>query len=142
MVAAARVNIDTGAALAEAEELYRARHPKSLAQHRVACLALPGGNTRSAIHVDPFPLTIARGEGARLWDLDGHEYVDFLSEFTAGIYGHSHPLDPARTDGRDRGRPQFRRAQRGRGALCRGDRAPAFRRSIWCASPIPAPRPI
>ena len=53
---------------------------------------MPGGNTRSAIHVDPFPLTMARGEGARLWDIDGHEYVDFLSEFTAGIYGHSHPV--------------------------------------------------
>ena len=85
------INIDIEAALAEAEELYRARNPKSLAQHRQACGAMPGGNTRSAIHVDPFPLTIARGEGARLWDIDGHEYVDFLSEFTAGIYGHSHP---------------------------------------------------
>src|ERR1700757_2329454 len=84
-------NIDIGAALAEAEEFYRARNSKSLAQHRVACAALPGGNTRSAIHVDPFPLTMTRGEGARLWDLDGHEYADFLSEFTAGIYGHSHP---------------------------------------------------
>jgi glutamate-1-semialdehyde 2,1-aminomutase len=84
-------NIDIAAALAEAEEHYRARNPKSLAQHRDACAAMPGGNTRSAIHVDPFPLTMTRGEGARLWDLDGHEYVDFLSEFTAGIYGHSHP---------------------------------------------------
>src|ERR1700680_3312960 len=84
-------NIDLEAALAEAEELYRARNPKSLAQHHEACAAMPGGNTRSAIHVDPFPLTITRGEGARLWDLDGHEYTDFLSEFTAGIYGHSHP---------------------------------------------------
>jgi glutamate-1-semialdehyde 2,1-aminomutase len=84
-------NIDIKAALAEAEELYRARNPASFAQHRAACAAMPGGNTRSAIHVDPFPLTIARGEGARLWDIDGHEYVDFLSEFTAGIYGHSHP---------------------------------------------------
>jgi glutamate-1-semialdehyde 2,1-aminomutase len=84
-------NIDVAAALAEAEELYRERHPKSLAQHRDACAAMPGGNTRSAIHVDPFPLTMVRGEGARLWDLDGHEFVDFLSEFTAGIYGHSHP---------------------------------------------------
>jgi len=84
-------NIDIAAALAEAEELYRERHPKSLAQHRDACAAMPGGNTRSAIHVDPFPLTMVRGEGARLWDLDGHEYADFLSEFTAGIYGHSHP---------------------------------------------------
>ena len=85
-------NIDIAAALAEAEELYRVRNPKSLAQHRAACEAMPGGNTRSAIHVDPFPLTMVRGEGARLWDLDGHEYVDFLSEFTAGIFGHSHPI--------------------------------------------------
>src|SRR6202022_4274214 len=84
-------NIDIRAALGDAEELYRAHNPKSLAQHRLACTAMPGGNTRSAIHVDPFPLTIVRGEGARLWDIDGHEYADFLSEFTAGIYGHSHP---------------------------------------------------
>lgn len=85
-------NIDITAALAEAEEAYRASNPKSLARHLDACAVMPGGNTRSAIHVDPFPLTIVRGEGARLWDLDGHEYVDFLSEFTAGIYGHSHPV--------------------------------------------------
>ena len=84
-------NIDLSAALAEAEEHYRAANPKSLAQHREACAAMPGGNTRASIHVDPFPLTITRGEGARLWDIDGHEYADFLSEFTAGIYGHSHP---------------------------------------------------
>jgi glutamate-1-semialdehyde 2,1-aminomutase len=84
-------NIDIAAALAEAQELYQASNPKSLARHHEACTVMPGGNTRSAIHVDPFPLTIVRGEGARLWDLDGHEYVDFLSEFTAGIYGHSHP---------------------------------------------------
>ena len=91
MAVAHPTNIDIAAALAEAEELYRARNPKSLAQHREACEAMPGGNTRSAIHVDPFPLTMVRGEGARLWDLDGHDYVDFLSEFTAGIFGHSHP---------------------------------------------------
>jgi glutamate-1-semialdehyde 2,1-aminomutase len=85
-------NIDLAAALAEAEQQYRAANPKSLAQHREACTAMPGGNTRASIHVDPFPLAIARGEGARLWDLDGHEYADFLSEFTAGIFGHSHPV--------------------------------------------------
>ncbi len=84
-------NINVRAALAEAEEQYRARNPKSLAQHQAACAAMPGGNTRASIHVDPFPLTMAKGEAARLWDLDGHEYADFLSEFTAGIYGHSHP---------------------------------------------------
>ena len=85
-------NIHLAAALAAAEERYRDANPKSLSQHRAACAAMPGGNTRASIHVDPFPLTMARGDGARLWDLDGHEYADFLSEFTAGIYGHSHPL--------------------------------------------------
>jgi len=85
-------NIDIAAALAEAQEEYRARNPKSLAQYSEACAALPGGNTRSAIFVEPFPLTMVRGEGSLLWDLDGHEYVDFLSEFTAGLFGHSHPL--------------------------------------------------
>src|SRR5437762_13269799 len=85
-------NIDIEAALAEAQEQYRAANPKSLAQYEAACAALPGGNTRSAIFVEPFPLTMVRGEGSRLWDLDGHKYVDFLSEFTAGLYGHSHPL--------------------------------------------------
>ncbi|HEX3538108.1 MAG TPA: aminotransferase class III-fold pyridoxal phosphate-dependent enzyme [Stellaceae bacterium] len=84
-------NIDIAAALAETEEQYRARNPKSREQYAVACGSMPGGNTRSAIYVEPFPLTMVRGEGSRLWDLDGHEYVDFLSEFTAGIFGHSHP---------------------------------------------------
>jgi glutamate-1-semialdehyde 2,1-aminomutase len=92
MTAVRSANIDLAAALAEAEQRYRDANPKSLSQHRVACAAMPGGNTRASIHVDPFPLTMARGDGARLWDLDGHEYADFLSEFTAGIYGHSHPV--------------------------------------------------
>src|SRR5437016_4181445 len=85
-------NIHLAAALAEAQEQYRAKNPKSLAQYEEACAALPGGNTRSAIYVEPFPLTIVKGEGAHLWDADGHEYADFLSEFTAGVFGHSHPL--------------------------------------------------
>jgi glutamate-1-semialdehyde 2,1-aminomutase len=84
-------NIDIDAALAEAQEHYRAANPKSLAQYEAACAALPGGNTRSAIYAEPFPLTMVKGEGAHLWDADGHEYADFLSEFTAGLYGHSHP---------------------------------------------------
>ena len=92
MTTAHPANIDIAAALAEAQEHYRAANPKSLAQYAEACAVLPGGNTRSAIFVEPFPLTMVRGEGSCLWDLDGHEYVDFLSEFTAGLYGHSHPL--------------------------------------------------
>src|SRR5271154_3794689 len=85
-------NIDVAAALAEAQDEYRARNPKSPAQYEEACAALPGGNTRHSVFIDPFPLTMVKGEASHLWDADGHEYVDFLSEFTAGIFGHSHPL--------------------------------------------------
>jgi glutamate-1-semialdehyde 2,1-aminomutase len=84
-------NIDIDAALREAEEHYATRNPKSATLYEKACDALPGGNTRSAIYAEPFPLTMVKGEGSHLWDADGHEYADFLSEFTAGLYGHSHP---------------------------------------------------
>ena len=92
MTAAHPANIDIDAALAEAQELYHARNPRSRAQYEAACAAMPGGNTRSAIYAEPFPLTMVKGQGAHLWDADGHEYADFLSEFTAGLYGHSHPV--------------------------------------------------
>ena len=52
---------------------------------------LPGANSRSVLFYAPFPLTMARGEGAALWDLDGHRYDDFIAEYTAGVYGHSAP---------------------------------------------------
>jgi glutamate-1-semialdehyde 2,1-aminomutase len=39
-----------------------------------------------------FPVEFVRGEGATLWDADGHAYLDFLGEYTAGLYGHSHPV--------------------------------------------------
>jgi glutamate-1-semialdehyde 2,1-aminomutase len=32
---------------------------------------------------------MTHGEGSGLTDADGHDYTDFLGEFTAGIYGHS-----------------------------------------------------
>lgn len=83
---------DTSAgALAAAAEAYARRNPKSLERHTAAAAFLPGGNTRSSLYYDPFPLTIVRGEGCRVFDADGHEYFDFLGEFTAGVYGHSDP---------------------------------------------------
>jgi len=58
-----------------------------------------GGNTRSVLFHTPFPLTMARGEGGRLWDVDGHEYIDLLGEYTAGLYGHSNKIIRAAIDG-------------------------------------------
>ena len=76
----------------EAIQSYVERNPESLRLHEARACVMPGGNTRSVLHVPPFPLTIVRAEGARIWDADGHEYLDFLGEYTAGLYGHSHPV--------------------------------------------------
>src|SRR5581483_1042353 len=85
-------NADLDTALAEAREAYVARNPASLARHRDAVSVMPGGNTRTVLFYDPFPAVMVRGEGCRLWDLDGHSYIDFLGEYTAGLYGHSEPV--------------------------------------------------
>ena len=37
------------------------------------------------------PFTVARGEGVRLWDHDGREYLDFSSQLVNTNIGHSHP---------------------------------------------------
>jgi glutamate-1-semialdehyde 2,1-aminomutase len=78
-------------ALAKAKSDFAERNPKSHAQMEKAARFMPGGNTRTVLHYDPFPLTMSKGDACYLWDLDEHRYVDFLGEFTAGIYGHSAP---------------------------------------------------
>jgi glutamate-1-semialdehyde 2,1-aminomutase len=83
---------DLTALAAEAERRYVERNPESRRLHEERTRVMPGGNTRTVIHVPPFPLTIVRGEGARLTDADGHVVVDLLGEYTAGLYGHSHPV--------------------------------------------------
>jgi len=71
---------------------YAARNPASHALHQRAHLCMPGGNTRSALYWPPFPLYVANSEGCRLTDADGHEYLDVLGEYSAGLYGHSDPV--------------------------------------------------
>jgi acetylornithine/N-succinyldiaminopimelate aminotransferase len=53
---------------------------------------------RSVPRPDPFlptyarnPVTFVRGEGTRLWDDDGHEYLDFLCGISVASLGHCHP---------------------------------------------------
>lgn len=84
-----RAVADLEARLAEADARYVAANQESRRLHEQRARFMPGGNTRTTIHQPPFPLTIVRGRGARLTDADGHEYVDFLGEYTAGLYGHS-----------------------------------------------------
>eukprot|EP00922_Rhytidocystis_sp_ex-Travisia-forbesii_P025823 GHVS01037887.1.p1 GENE.GHVS01037887.1~~GHVS01037887.1.p1 ORF type:complete len:454 (+),score=70.48 GHVS01037887.1:132-1493(+) len=39
----------------------------------------------------PLPVVLTRGEGARVWDVEGIEYFDFLSAYSAVNQGHRHP---------------------------------------------------
>lgn len=39
----------------------------------------------------PPALVAGRGEGARLWDYDGREYLDFASGIGVNLLGHAHP---------------------------------------------------
>jgi glutamate-1-semialdehyde 2,1-aminomutase len=52
---------------------------------------MPQGVTSSFHGTDPWAVYIERGEGARIWDVDGNEYVDFHNGFSAMVQGHAHP---------------------------------------------------
>ena len=39
----------------------------------------------------PLPVVLERGQGARVWDVEGKEYFDFLSAYSAVNQGHCHP---------------------------------------------------
>ncbi len=38
-----------------------------------------------------FPVTLVRGEGARVWDDEGNEYLDFIAGIAVNTLGHAHP---------------------------------------------------
>ena len=83
---------DLDAALEEAVNRYVASNPQSRLLFDRAKKSMPGGNTRSVLAYDPFPLYIARSGGARVTDVDGNSYLDVLGEYSAGLYGHSDPI--------------------------------------------------
>ncbi len=56
------------------------------------------------------PVVAARGEGARFWDVDGKEYIDYVLSWGPLVLGHAHPmvidaLDAAMRDGTTFGMP-------------------------------------
>jgi len=38
-----------------------------------------------------YPLAISRGQGSRVWDVEGREYLDFLAGIAVNVLGHCHP---------------------------------------------------
>ncbi|HEY0295510.1 MAG TPA: aspartate aminotransferase family protein, partial [Bordetella sp.] len=64
---------------------------KSYALHQRAKRSLPGGNTRTTVFMSPYPVYAARGEGCRVYDVDGNALIDCINNFTSLIHGHAHP---------------------------------------------------
>lgn len=88
--AAERVHTDRYLASLEAVvAAYTARNPRSHQMHQRARQSLPGGNTRSGVNIDPFPIYADSGEGVYLRDLDGHQLLDFVNNATSLILGHA-----------------------------------------------------
>jgi len=57
-------------------------------------------NTSSAIDIEnkygahnyhPLPVVLSKGKGIKVWDVDGNQYYDFLSAYSAVNQGHCHP---------------------------------------------------
>ncbi len=70
---------------------FEARTKASRAYADRARKSLPGGVTANVKYFDPYPIAMKRARGARLWDLDGNEYIDYCLSFGPLILGHSHP---------------------------------------------------
>jgi glutamate-1-semialdehyde 2,1-aminomutase len=84
-------NSDIPSSVAEARAAYVAARPRSRSLHEQALAVMPGGSTRSVLAYGPFPTAMASGTDCRLWDVDGHAYLDLCGEYTAGLFGHSEP---------------------------------------------------
>jgi len=62
---------------------------------------MPGPNAQALIKRDSrvispsytrgYPLVIARGEGAQVWDVDGNRFIDFTTGIAVTATGHAHP---------------------------------------------------
>ena len=50
-----------------------------------------GGPGHDGYVADPFPISIARGQGSRKWDVDGNEYIDYGMGSASLLLGHAHP---------------------------------------------------
>lgn len=74
---------------AQGEYLRRTSGSKELYERAVK--VIPGGVSHGIRTFPPYPFYITSGRGARIWDVDGNEMLDFWIGHFALMLGHSHP---------------------------------------------------
>src|SRR5215210_5986251 len=78
------------AQLTEAEQAkFRERTHASAERYERGLKVMPGGVPSFFQQNDPWPTYIERGDGARVWDVDGNEYADFHNGFGVMCIGHA-----------------------------------------------------
>jgi glutamate-1-semialdehyde 2,1-aminomutase len=71
---------------------YRSESSHSYQLYQRALKVMPGGNTRHATALSPWPIYMSHGKGCRVTDVEGEERIDFLNNFTSLIHGHADPV--------------------------------------------------
>ena len=72
-------------------DTYKQRTPKSGQVIDTACNYVPDGDMRISIWFEPYPTVMERGDGCRLYDVDGNEYLDFSNNWTSMVLGNNNP---------------------------------------------------
>jgi glutamate-1-semialdehyde 2,1-aminomutase len=66
-----------------------ARSPKSLSIWQANRTVMPAGVGSLFRLADPFPMVVKRAKGARVWDADDNEYIDYMLCFSTMILGNA-----------------------------------------------------
>jgi glutamate-1-semialdehyde 2,1-aminomutase len=89
---ASAINRGRIAQLTERQQaMFRQRTERSGQYFERARRVMPNGVPSSFQSNDPWPVYVERGEGARVWDVDGNEYADFHNGFGVMCIGHANP---------------------------------------------------
>jgi glutamate-1-semialdehyde 2,1-aminomutase len=79
------------AIIAEEEQIFLARQPRSAELIAAARHHLAGGATSNWQIAEPQAVWMSSGSGSKVYDVDGTEYVDMHGGYGASIAGHGHP---------------------------------------------------
>lgn len=82
------VSLDTNSQIVAA---YREKTPQSALLAKQAGTVFPSGIVHDSRHTLPYGIYVKRAAGARKWDADDNEYVDYYGGHGALLLGHSHP---------------------------------------------------
>ena len=77
--------------LEQVTEQYKEKTRNSAELFKKSIVRLPGGIGGSAPTFNPYPMFIKKGEGSKVVDIDGNEYLDFNLCWGFLIVGHRHP---------------------------------------------------